>query len=168
MPDIEAGHVLRGRVEGIYDHAKGIRDGTHVPIISLKTIGWIADMARRRRPDGTLESFEESPLWPVYRHFHPVRMKWIELQSQGKLTPELADDLQAEMWEAALSLLGESRSHRETRALRMYERGRLRRDDPAAAGMSSFIIQKHNEFDRERRERGVVEPPPTETATDDP
>jgi hypothetical protein len=130
----------RATVRSFYRHAKGIRDGTHVPAVTLQSLGAIADMSRKRRDNGTRESFEESWLWPLYAPFHSIRMRWIELQSQGKLTPQLADDLQAEMYGAAYSILGESRSHRPLRALAMYEKGRLRRDRPEAVGMSNFII----------------------------
>jgi hypothetical protein len=67
-------------------------------------------------------------------------MRWNQLQSRGELTPELADDLQVEMYEAAYAVLGDSRSHRPIRALVMYEKGRLRSDRPGAVGMSNFII----------------------------
>lgn len=130
----------RAWVRSFYRHAKGIRDGTHVPAVTLQSIGAIADMNRRRLEDGTRESYEESWLWPLYAPFHPIRMRWIELQARGELTPQLADDLQAEMYEAAYSILGESRSHRPLQALAMYEKGRLNRDRPEAVGMSNFII----------------------------
>jgi hypothetical protein len=126
-------------VQSLLRHAKGIRDGTHVPAVTLKNIGSIADMSRRRRADGTLEPFEESWLWPLYAPFHPVRMRWNDLQARRELTPELANELQVEMYEAAYAVLGESRSHRPTRALMIYEKGRLT-DRPEAIGMSNFII----------------------------
>jgi hypothetical protein len=138
----------RGWVRSIYRHAKGIRDGTHVPVVTLANIGSIADICRRRRADGTVEPHEESWLWPLYAPFHSVRMRWIDLQARGELTPELADELQVEMYEAAYAVLGESRSHRPVRALTMYEKGRLRMDRPQAVGMSNFIIgQSAGRFD---------------------
>jgi hypothetical protein len=115
---------LRGSVQHIYMLAKGIRDGTRVPSVTVQSIAQIADGNRRRRDDGTLEPIEDSPMWPVYGPFHPVRVRWAELQANGALTAELADELQLEMYEAALAVVGESRSHRETRALVMYEKGR--------------------------------------------
>lgn len=130
----------RGWVRSVYGHAKSIRDGTHVPAEAFGHIGSIADMVRRRRPDGTLESYEESWLWPVYAPFHPIRMRWIELKTNGQLTPELADELQVEMYEAAYALLGEPRRHRPLQAVPMYEKGRLRTDRPEAVGMANFII----------------------------
>jgi hypothetical protein len=66
-------------------------------------------------------------------------VRWRELQDRGALTPELADEFQVEMYEAACAVVGESRSHRPTRALVMYERGRLRAGSPEAVGMSNFI-----------------------------
>jgi hypothetical protein len=131
---------LRSSVEGIYRLAKGIRDGTRVPSVTLQAIVHIAESNRRRRRDGTVEPIEESPIWPVYATFHPVRLRWAELQARGELTDELADELQAEMYEAAYALLGESRSHRPTGALVMYEKGRLRTGQPEAVGMSNFVI----------------------------
>lgn len=153
----------RGTVRSFYRHAKGIRDGTHVPAVTLRSIGAIADMSRRRRADGSLESFEESWLWPLYAPFHPIRMRWIELQSREELTPQLADDLQAEMYGAAYSILGDSRSHRPLRALAMYDKGRLRRDRPEAVGMANFIIGiSSGRLDRSapRIETSTVEPDP--------
>ena len=120
--------------------AKGIRDGNRVPSVTLMSIASIADSNRRKRGDGTLEPIEESPIWPVYAPFHPVRLRWTELQARGELTPELADELQAEMYVAAYAVVAESRSHRPTRAVAMYEKGRLRTDRPEAVGMSNFII----------------------------
>ncbi|MGH2933502.1 MAG: hypothetical protein ACRDL2_03180 [Gaiellaceae bacterium] len=67
-------------------------------------------------------------------------MRWIELKKSGQLTPELADELQVEMYEAAYALLGELRRHRPLQAVPMYEKGRLRTDRPEAVGMSNFII----------------------------
>jgi hypothetical protein len=130
---------LRGSVQHIFMLAKGIRDGTRVPSVTLQSIVQVAEGNRRKRQDGTLEPIEDSPIWPVYAPFHRVRLRWAELQARGALTAELADDLQAEMYEAAYALVGESRSHRATRALVMYEKGRLRthRD---AVGMSNFIL----------------------------
>jgi len=133
------GGWLRGSVAHIYVLAKGIRDGTRVPSVTLQAIGQIADSSRRRRSDGSLEAIEESPIWPVYGPFHPVRMRWRELQERGALSAELADELQAEMYEAACAVVGESRSHRPTRALVMYERGGLRTGSREAVGMSNFI-----------------------------
>jgi hypothetical protein len=130
----------RGTVRSFYRHAKGIREGAHVPVVTLNDIGSIADMSRKRRADGTIEPFEESWLWPLYAPFHPVRMRWIDLQARGELTPELADEPQVEMYEAAYAVLGERRSHRPNRALAMYEKGRPRTDRPEAVGMSNFII----------------------------
>jgi hypothetical protein len=131
---------LRSSVKSIHRLAKGIRDGTRVPSVTLSEIGHIADSNRRRLPDGTLEPVEQSPIWPVYGPLHAVRLRWNDLQARGALTPELADDLQAEMYEAAYAILGESRSHRDTTALVMYEKGRLRAAHGPAVGMSNFIV----------------------------
>ena len=121
--------------------------------MTLKNIGEIADQApqasTRRHSFGNHS--EQSWLWPLYAPFHPVRMRWNELESRGELTPELADDLQAEMYEAAYAVLGESRSHRATQALVMYEKGRLRTDRREAVGMANFI---KNESARRAKERG--------------
>jgi hypothetical protein len=127
-------------VQSIYRQAKSIRDGTHVPAEALGHIGSIAEGCRRRRPDGTLEPYEESWLWPIYAPFHRIRMRWMTLKEDDRLTPELADELQVEMYEAAYALLGEPRRHRPLQGVAMYEQGRLRTDRPEAIGMSNFII----------------------------
>jgi hypothetical protein len=124
----------------IYRLAKGIRDGTQVPAVALGNIGSIADMLRRRRGDGTVEPYDQNWLWPVYAPFHPIRVRWRELQERGELTAELTEELQGEMYEVAYALLGDSRSHRQQRALAMYEKGRVRGDRAEAVGMSNFII----------------------------
>jgi hypothetical protein len=133
---------LRASVRHIYMLARGIRDGTRVPVVTLTNIIAIAHSSRRRRMDGTLEPLEESPLWAVYAPFHPVTRRWVDLQARGELTPELANELQVEMYSAACALLGESRSHRPTTAVVMYERGRLVTNRPEAAGMANFIISQ--------------------------
>jgi len=153
----------------IYRLARGIRDGTQVPAVALANIGSIVDSLRRRRTDGTPEPFEQSWLWPVYAPFHPVRTRWNDLKERGKLTPELADELQVEAYQAAHSLLGDSRSHRPQRALGVYERGRLRQDQPQAVVMSNLIIGVSSGRLKHSREPGtrimvsaVEAEPPTE------
>ena len=63
-----------------------------------------------------------------------------DLQSRGELTPELAEELQVEMYEAAFAVLGESRNHRPIGGLVMYEKGRLRTGSREAVGMSNFVV----------------------------
>jgi hypothetical protein len=131
---------LRSSVKHIYMLAKGIRDGTRVPSVTMAAIGQIAESNRRKRLDGTLEPIEQNPIWPVYGPFHLARLRWNDLQARDALTAELADELQAEMYEAAYAVVGESRSHRPISALVMYEKGRLRTASGQAVGISNFIV----------------------------
>ena len=111
--------------------ARQIRDGQRMPAGVLAEIVKSANAFRLRDEDGNVLPLEENGWWPVYRPFYEIAVRWETAQKRGELSPELADELQVEMYEAALELLGprggpdgERETLRKVTVVQEYEGGR--------------------------------------------
>ena len=98
--------MVRGLVTHLRYTARGIRDGTTMPVEGLKAIVEFANGARPRRTNGEPVPWEDAPFWPFVGPFYEVAVQWSDAQERGALTPELVDELQGKMYQVALEALG--------------------------------------------------------------